>query len=119
MTEQTGDDNRDQADARGRGVVPHEATDKTSEQRRQDEAPLSAGAVRNGGAFNGGESPADAEDDPDESRDPLDARTHFGGDGAQYVAPDEPSLVPHIHGTSEGDDGFDAAANDAPQTEAD
>jgi hypothetical protein len=83
-----------------------------------DEAePLAYGAVHNGGGFTGGESPRDADADASEERHPHDARTHFGGDGAQYSAPDEPrpDMSPEAqarrHAVGPGDDGYDDQAS--------
>ncbi len=123
MTEQTDLANRNQADAPGNssassaGLSP---TDKPADQRRQDEVPLSAGTVSDGGAYQGGAAPGEAIDDEDTSRHPLDSREHFGGDGAQYVAPDEASTnaAPQRRGLLPGDVGYDEAAHPVASQEA-
>jgi hypothetical protein len=75
--------------------------------------PLSYGTVRNGGAYQRGAGPEDAVQDESETRAPLDARTHFGGDGAPYEAPEESRRQPNPSSgaVGPGEDGYDEAAS--------
>ncbi|WP_454883281.1 hypothetical protein [Sphingomonas oryzagri] len=124
MTERTKLADRNQADAPGNSAASTAGlrpTDKTTDQREQDDVPLSAGAVRNGGAYQGGNSPADAIENSDETDDPLDSREHFGGDGAQYAADDDEDGAnrPQPRGLNAGDDGYDETAHPDVTQEAD
>jgi hypothetical protein len=116
MTEQNRDEDRDR-DATAlegaqvaAGIAP---STKSAEQIDEDSIPLSEGSVRDGGGYMGGDSPEDAVEDASETREPLDSRNHFGGDGAQYVDPaieDDTTSSgqrPSPSGTLPGDDGYD------------
>jgi hypothetical protein len=111
--------NRDQADAPLRsaatlaGATPAETSER---QRRADAVPLSEGAVTNGGVYQGGRSPDMAAGEDDGVRRPLDARTHFGGDGAQFVDDSAGGRASGRTGTAPDDDGYDpTAGRDATQ----
>lgn len=120
MTEQTREAERNQGGtkresaAAAAGLTPATKPERIAEA---DAVPLSQGAVRNTGAYMGGDSPADADADEAETRAPLDSRWAFGGDGARYVDPalgDEPLLdkaaQARSNGTSPGEEGHDAQA---------
>jgi hypothetical protein len=83
-----------------------------------DAVPLEAGAVRNGGAYRGGKSPEASSGEQDETREPLDSRTHFGGDGALFVDETGTAGDGGRPGTAPDDDGYDPAAGGGAAQEA-
>lgn len=113
MTKETDRAERDQADAALRSaqtLAGDQPTERSADQRRDDDVPLEEGAVRNGGAYQGGKSPEMSSGNDDGRRDPLDAREHFGGDGAQFVDESETPRGTGRRGTAPDDDGYDATA---------
>jgi hypothetical protein len=102
-----------------RAIAEERAEANAGEQSEAE--PLKYGAVSNGGAYRGGESPADAIDEGDEPREPLDAETHFGGDGAEYEAADETQRRSGSasRAVGPGDDGYDEAASKPMDTDID
>jgi hypothetical protein len=128
MTERTQQAERNQGGTKRESAAAAAGQTPASKPQRIEDAdavPLSEGAVRNGGGYMGGESPADAEDDVSEPRRPLDSREAFGGDGAHYVDPaieSEKTLdsaeQARSNGTAPGEIGYDAEAAAAPRQEA-
>ena len=110
---------RDQADAPLRSAATLAGSDPAETPDRQvdaDDLPLSAGAVSNGGAYQGGKAPDMAAGEDDGVRRPLDARQHFGGDGAQFVDESGSKRACGRSGTAPDDDGYDpTASRDAKQ----